>query len=82
MCIRVGVVLVVLALSMSLTRVSAQTDITGSSVTQSQSYRDGMADRLTWETWYGALTGADRDGATYWASHRSLPHAGTCQSPP
>jgi hypothetical protein len=73
--------LVVLALMLPRT-VSAQADITGNSAMQSQSYRDGMADRITWETWYGALAGADRDGATYWASHRSVAHPGTCQPPP
>src|ERR1700679_274451 len=40
----------------------------------STAYRQGQADRQTWETWFNTLTGDTKSGAGYWAAHRSLPH--------
>jgi hypothetical protein len=42
--------------------------------------RDGHADRQAWETWFGALSGAYRAGAEFWADHRSDPRPPDCAS--
>jgi hypothetical protein len=34
-------------------------------------FRDGHADRQRWEAWFAGLSGASREGAEFWASHRS-----------
>jgi hypothetical protein len=45
-----------------------------SGVADDTALRDGHADRQAWETWFGGLSGTYRDGATFWASHRSEPN--------
>jgi hypothetical protein len=41
-------------------------------------FREGHADRQAWESWFGGLSGAYRDGAEFWASHRSEPRIPDC----
>jgi hypothetical protein len=41
-------------------------------------YERGLADRRKVEAWFAGLTGDYREGAEYWAAHRSLPNAGSC----
>jgi len=41
-------------------------------------FQTGLADRSAWEAWYGGLSGDYRNGATFWASQRSLPHHASC----
>jgi hypothetical protein len=48
----------------------------------SAAYRQGQADRLSWESWFSDLTGDERAGADYWAAHRSLPNPGSCSVVP
>lgn len=43
-------------------------------------FRDGHTDRQAWETWFGGLSGTYRDGAEFWASHRSDPNPPDCSS--
>ena len=43
-------------------------------------FMDGLQDRRTWETWFGGLSGAARDGADWWAGQRSQPHPGSCET--
>lgn len=38
----------------------------------------GFADRQTWESWLGGLSGQYRTGAEFWAGQRSLPHPAGC----
>ena len=40
----------------------------------------GLADRQTWEKWFASLSGDEREGAAWWAAHRSLPFHGPCGS--
>jgi hypothetical protein len=47
----------------------------------SQAYTQGLADRQSWEQWFGSLSGDSRAGAEYWASQRSEPHPGSCLAP-
>ena len=48
----------------------------------SATYRQGQADRESWETWFGSLTGSYRAGAEYWAGQRSLAKPGSCDAAP
>jgi len=48
----------------------------------SVAFRQGQVDRQSWEAWFDSLTGDDRAGADYWASHRSLPNPGSCSAAP
>jgi hypothetical protein len=34
-------------------------------------FHDGHADRQGWEAWFAELSGAYREGAEFWAGHRS-----------
>ena len=43
-------------------------------------FRDGQADRASYEAWFGALSGDMRSGAEYWAGQRSLKNPGSCYS--
>ena len=45
-------------------------------------YRQGQADRQSWEAWFGSQTDDYRVGADYWASQRSLPRPGSCSAVP
>jgi DNA-binding helix-hairpin-helix protein with protein kinase domain len=45
------------------------------------SFDQGLADRAEFEQWFASLSGDFRRGADWWAGHRSLPHAGTCNGP-
>ena len=45
------------------------------------SFDQGLADRAAFEQWFASLNGDFRRGADWWAGHRSLPHAGTCNGP-
>jgi hypothetical protein len=44
-------------------------------------YMEGAADRRAWETWFGGLSGAYKDGAEYWTGQRSTPRPGSCYGP-
>jgi hypothetical protein len=44
-------------------------------------FAQGHTDRATYEAWYAALAGFYKDGATYWASHRSLAQSRPCEDP-
>lgn len=44
----------------------------------SVAFRQGQADRQTWESWFGKQTGDYRTGAEYRAGHRSVPNPGPC----
>jgi hypothetical protein len=46
----------------------------------STAFRDGLADRSAWEQWFSTQMGDYRDGADYWAAHRSLTSPGSCYS--
>ncbi len=48
----------------------------------SAAYRQGQADRQSWEIWFASLSGDYRAGADYWAAHRSLPHPEPCGASP
>jgi len=48
----------------------------------SAAFRQGQADRQSWETWFAGVTGDYRAGADYWAAHRSLPSPGSCSAAP
>ena len=50
----------------------------GQEVSRSAAWSDGHADRLKWENWIAAQTGEYRNGAEYWASHRSVPDHKPC----
>src|SRR5438876_11169142 len=41
-------------------------------------FEDGRADRRGWETWFNGLTGDFREGAEFWAAHRSDPQPPSC----
>jgi hypothetical protein len=45
------------------------------------SFDQGLTDRAEFEQWFASLNGDFRRGAEWWAEHRSLPHAGTCNGP-
>ena len=45
-------------------------------------FQQGQADRRAWEAWFISQTGESRAGADYWAAHRSLPNAGSCNAAP
>jgi hypothetical protein len=45
------------------------------------SFDQGLADRAEFEQWFASLSGDFRRGVDWWAGHRSLSHAGTCNSP-
>jgi hypothetical protein len=45
------------------------------------SFDQGLADRAEFEQWFASLSGDFHRGAEWWAGHRSLPHAGTCNGP-
>lgn len=47
----------------------------------SATYEHGLRDRRAWEWWFAGLAGAFKDGAEYWASHRSTPQPGSCYGP-
>src|SRR5215471_4589994 len=44
-------------------------------------FEDGRADRRAWETWFGSLTDDLKDGAEFWAAHRSDPQQPSCSVP-
>jgi DNA-binding helix-hairpin-helix protein with protein kinase domain len=44
-------------------------------------FQRGLADRTEWEQWVAVFSGEFRRGADWWAAHRNLPHAGTCNGP-
>ena len=48
----------------------------------SLAYRQGQADRQSWESWFAALSGGYRSGAEYWAAHRGSSNPGSCSARP
>ena len=50
---------------------------TPETIQQTAAFAEGLRDRGVWELWFAGMTGKAHDGADYWSSHRSLPHA-TC----
>lgn len=44
----------------------------------STAFQQGLADRQTWEMWYGSINGDYRSGAYFWTTQRSLPHPQPC----
>jgi hypothetical protein len=48
---------------------------------KSKAHMEGAADRRAWETWFGGLSGAYKDGAEYWTGQRSTPQPGSCYGP-
>jgi hypothetical protein len=44
----------------------------------SRAYAEGLADRQAWENYFSSLSGQGKEGAEYWASHRSVSGA-SCQ---
>lgn len=46
----------------------------------SPAFRDGLADRKTWEEWFEGSTGDYHEGALYWSAQRSLRNPGSCTS--
>ena len=44
-------------------------------------FSDGGRDRASWEAWFGSLSADAREGATWWAAHRSLRVTGSCADP-
>ncbi len=53
-------------------------DNRSASRSSSRAYLDGQADKRSWNTWFGSLSGDYRDGAEYWASVRSNRKPGSC----
>lgn len=51
-----------------------------SSTAESQAFQDGLAQRRKWEAWFSGLTGDYRDGASFWASHRSDHSPPSCET--
>jgi DNA-binding helix-hairpin-helix protein with protein kinase domain len=51
------------------------------SPTPTTPFEQGLADRAGWEQWVTALSGDFRRGAEWWAEHRSLQNASTCDGP-
>ncbi len=49
---------------------------------ESRAYQQGVADRQSWETWFGGLTGAFRDGAEWWSRVRSAARPPACNEVP
>jgi hypothetical protein len=45
------------------------------------SFDQGLAHRAEFEQWFASLSGDFRRGVDWWTGHRSLPHAGACNSP-
>ena len=46
---------------------------------QSVSYQQGLADRDSWDSWYGKLDGSMKQGAQFWADNRGRPNAQQCR---
>lgn len=46
----------------------------------SASYKQGVADRDTWETWFGTVHGSKLEGADWWAGQRSLQSPVPCSA--
>jgi hypothetical protein len=44
----------------------------------SRAYAEGLADRQAWEHYFGTLSGPEKEGAEWWASHRSDPNNPSC----
>ena len=45
---------------------------------ESVAFRQGVADRSDWETWFAGTRGDYHDGAIYWSGQRSLAQPGSC----
>jgi hypothetical protein len=45
-------------------------------------YQKGLADHTAWQGWVEQFSGEFRAGIEWWASQRSIPHAGTCDGSP
>jgi len=56
----------------------SQSQLMARAPAESPSFLDGQRDRHSWETWFAATTGDYREGASWWAEHRSLPQPGSC----
>jgi hypothetical protein len=48
----------------------------------SREFQEGQADRRAWEAWFNGQSGDYRNGAEYWAAHRSLRNPGSCMASP
>src|SRR6266567_2348398 len=48
---------------------------------ESSAYADGLAERTAYEDWFAHLGDAEKSGAAYWASQRSLSKPGACVAP-
>jgi hypothetical protein len=44
----------------------------------SRAYVEGLADRQAWEHYFGTMSGPEKEGAEWWASHRSDPNNPSC----
>jgi hypothetical protein len=44
----------------------------------SRAYAEGLADRQAWEHYFRKLSGPEKEGAEWWASHRSDPNNPSC----
>lgn len=59
---------------------AAQTATASLPPVMSAAYLAGLGDRKAWESWFGSLGGPAKDGASFWASQRSLPHPVSCEN--
>jgi hypothetical protein len=48
--------------------------------TSNTAFQQGLADRATWETWFGSIGGDYRSGAYFWTGQRSLAHPQSCST--
>jgi hypothetical protein len=63
--------------------VMARTDVNpdqpkAADFSKDSSFAAGLADRQSMEVWISGLSGDEKDGATWWAANRSLPHHASC----
>jgi hypothetical protein len=46
----------------------------------SRAYAEGLADRQAWEHYFSLLSGPEKEGAEWWAAHRSDPNNPSCST--
>jgi hypothetical protein len=66
--------------ALAMQPVATPTTVRPADVSASSSFQQGQSDRAAWEQWVLSLWGGQKAGAEYWASQRSLPRPGSCQS--
>jgi hypothetical protein len=49
-------------------------------ITATFPFKDGLADRGKWESWFATTIGDFRNGAEYWAGQRSRKAPGSCEA--